>query len=247
MDFKNSQKRNDFIELLIVLAFIAMIFTIYVPVGIWEEEDNFRGKSRFRMKTIYGVESFFEQLTDIYESDGLWAMNVVNAVRDSLTADSTYIGLQTMILNNRDIKVDIPNGFETEYDTTFGFMKMRRDTIIDTTVTVVVFSEELSRNDTVFIQRKSLGKIKMDPSFRKILSEEPLQRIEAVEYYDTYMPDSSMFYCPVTDDPYKITLEESSLKIASPITEIYKESRYIFFSFKAFNHGYIDDGARSWD
>ena len=70
----------------------------------------------------------------------------------------------------------------------------------------------------------------MDPSFRKILSEEPLQRIEAVEYYDTYMPDSSMFYCPVTDDPYKITLEESSLKIASPITEIYKESRTHFYS-----------------
>ena len=114
MDFKNSQKRNDFIELLIVLAFIAMIFTIYVPVGIWEEEDNFRGKSRFRMKTIYGVESFFEQLTDIYESDGLWAMNVVNAVRDSLTADSTYIGLQTMILKKRLILIMIGLYLELE-------------------------------------------------------------------------------------------------------------------------------------
>ena len=230
MNMKKSQKRNDLIELLIVLAFIAMIFTIYVPVGIWEEEDNFRGKSRFRMKTIYGVESFFELLTDTYETDGLWAMNVVNAVRDSLTADSTYLGLQAMFLNNRDIHVDIPNGFETEYDTTFGFMKMRRDTITDTTVTIVVFSEELSRNDTVFIQGKTLNKIRMDPYFRKILSKEPVQRIEVVEYYDKYMPDSSMFFCPVTNDPYKITLEESSLKIASPITEIYKESRYIFFA-----------------
>ena len=62
---KSNQKRNDLIELFIVISFIIMIFTIYVPVGIWEEEQNFRKNSRFRMKNIYGIELFFEQERNI--------------------------------------------------------------------------------------------------------------------------------------------------------------------------------------
>jgi len=244
---KSNQKRNDLIELFIVISFIIMIFTIYVPVGIWEEEQNFRKNSRFRMKNIYGIELFFEQLTGKYESDGLWAMNVVNAIRDSVTADSTYVGLQTLSLYDKDIQVDIHKTYDIEFDTTFGFLKMRRDTILDTIATVVVYSEELSRNDTIFTQNKKLNDFITDPSFRSILKKEPSQRVESIEYYDTYMPDSSMFRCPVTSDSYSITVEESSLRIASPITKVYKEPRFVLFSFKAFNHGYIDDGIKSWD
>lgn len=244
---KSNQKRNDLIELFIVISFIIMIFTIYVPVGIWEEEQNFRKNSRFRMKNIYGIELFFEQLTGNYESDGLWAMNVVNAIRDSVTADSTYVGLQTLSLYDKDIQVDIPKTYDIEFDTTFGFLKMRRDTILDTIATVVVYSEELSRNDTIFTQNKKLNDFITDPSFRSILKKEPSQRVESIEYYDTYMLDSSMFRCPVTSDLYSITIEESSMRIASPITKVYKEPRFVLFSFKAINHGYIDDGIKSWD
>ena len=58
-----------------------------------------------------------------------------------------------------------------------------------------------------------------------------------------------MLHCPLTHELYKITIadNQSSVRVASPITELYKENRYLIFSFKANNHGYIKDGLRSWD
>ena len=58
-----------------------------------------------------------------------------------------------------------------------------------------------------------------------------------------------MLSCPLTKELYKITVtdDKSSVRVASPITELYKERRYLIFSFKANNHGYINDGLRSWD
>ena len=107
------------------------------------------------MNTIHNIQEFYKNLTGDYATDGLWAMNVVNAVRDSLTADSTYLDNQLLGLFQNKINLNIPNGFDVEFDTTFGFQKFRKDTIMDTTVQVLTFSEQLSRNDTVYIQKNS--------------------------------------------------------------------------------------------
>ncbi len=247
MNRKKRQRITDFLELLIVFMILFMIFVIYVPVAIWEEEAIVQDESHFRMEDIYNLESFYHQLTDDYEKDGFWAMNVVNAVRDSLIADSTYIDTQVLTLFEKEISVNIPKGFDVEYDTTFGFHRSRRDTITDTTMTVVVFSEELARNDTMFIQKKSLTRLQSEPNFREIIAEEPVQRIESVTYYDTYIPDSSYFYCPLTHENYTITIQEDKIRISSPIVDKYKEKRFLIFAFVADNHGYIDDGFLSWN
>jgi len=245
----NRQFRSDLLELFIVLGFIFMIITIYVPKAIWEEETLVEEKSRFNMQNIFDVESFYNTLTDSFNVNGAWAINLVNAVRDSVMADSTYLGERVLSVNGMDVAVDIPKGFDVDFDTTFGFPKVRRDTIVDTTYTIAMFLEDLGRNDTIFIQHKKLAEYEANPNFVASIASESKERSELTNYYDSYQPDVSMLYCPLTQERYKITIADnkSSVRVASPITELYKESRYLIFSFKAYNHGYINDGLRSWD
>lgn len=239
---------SDFLELLIVLAMVFLIITIYVPRAIWDEEDVFQRESRYRMKNVFKVESFYNLLTGSYTEDALWALSVVNAVRDSLTADTTFLGDQTIGIEPGSILVSIPRGYDVEYDTSFGFLKSRRDTVIDTTVTIVMYSEDISRNDTMFIRKKELPGMQSSENFVSLIEETPTERVELVNYYDSYMPDSSMFFCPLTRDIFEVSLQEDkTLRVASPIDYVYKEGRYFLFSFRAYNHGYIDDGTYSWD
>ena len=69
-----------------------MLVVIYVPSVIWEEEDAYKNESRFRMQSVYNIENFYNVLVGEYEEDGLKALRLVNAVRDSLTADSLFLG-----------------------------------------------------------------------------------------------------------------------------------------------------------
>mgnify|MGYP003323324095 CR=1 FL=1 len=249
MDKLKRKQYSDLIELAIILAFLFMIITIYVPSMIWEEEAEAAETARFNIQTVHDVEYFYKMLTDKYESDGLWAMNVVNAVRDSVLADSTYLGERNFELTGENISVNIPDGFDVEYDTTFGFLKTRRDTVIDTIHTVVMYSEELSRNDTSFVSKRDLSLLMLEQGFISDLGYETKQRSEVVSYYDSYTPDSSNFYCPLTNEKISVKIKDDGdvLRISSPIEGIYNEGRYMLFSFKTRNHGYIEDGSRSWD
>lgn len=249
MDTVERKKYSDLIELGIVFAFLFMIITIYIPSMIWEEEAEAAENARFNIQTVHDVEYFYKILTDNYESNGLWAMNVVNAVRDSVLADSTYLGERNFELIGESVSVNIPEGFDVEYDTTFGFLKTRRDTLIDTIHTIVVYSEELSRNDTSFIIKDDLSLIMIEEGFVSDLGYETKQRSEVVSYYDSYIPDSSNFYCPLTTEKIVVNIKDDGdvLRITSPIKGIYSEGRYVLFSFKTRNHGYIEDGSRSWD
>ncbi len=246
---KKRQFRSDLLELFIVLSFIFMIITIYVPKAIWEEEHDAESLSRFNMENVFDVESFYSILTDSFNTDGLWTMQLINAVRDSIMADSTYLGERTLSVNDMLVSVDIPTGFDVDYDTTFGFPKVRRDTITDTTHTVAIYSPDLGRNDTIFIQHKKLTEYESNENFVSLITTESKERSELTNYYDSYQPDSSMYFCPLTNNPYLIAVsdDKSGVRVASPITDVYKERRYLIFSFKAGNHGYINDGVRSWD
>ena len=243
------KKYSDLLELGIVVAFLFMIISIYVPRAIWDEEEFFEDRSRFYMENMYDVQSFYKSIIGEFDPDGLWAIKVVSSVRDSLTGDSTYLGEQSITLENKTFSVNVPKGYDIEFDTTFGFPMTRRDTINDTTVTVVMFSEELTRNDTSYIQQKNLSKFIDDSNFVSILEQVPTQRVEVVNYYDSYMPDSLMYFCPVSEKPYLISLKDegNAVRIDSPIEETIVRRRYTVFAFKANNHGFINDGSKSWD
>ena len=247
----NQNKLSDLLELAMVLAFLFLIIVIYVPVSVWAEEREFEKRSRFNMQNIYDIEMFYEQLTGSYSPNFFEAMNVVNSARDSLLGDSLYVGEQSLILFGRQYNVDINETFGFNYDTTFGFKSYRRDTIFDTTVQIIMYSQELGRNDTSFTQKRYLNNYMEDPNFIDKLNEEPLKRVELIEYYKTYIPDSSTYGCPLTDKSYMISIdnENKKLKVVSPINREnpYKDPRFLIFSLKSNGHGEINDGNRSWD
>ena len=247
----NQNKFSDLLELAMVLAFLFLIFVIYVPVFIWAEEHDYEKRSRFNMQNIYDVEVFYEQLTGSYSPNFFEAMHVVNSARDSLLGDSLYVGEQNLTLFGRQYNVDIYETFGFNYDTTFGFKSYRRDTILDTTVQIIMYSQELGRNDTSFTQKKYLNTYMEDPNFVEKLSEEPLKRVELIEYYKTFLPDSNTYSCPLTTKSYIINVdnENKKFKVVSPITREnpYKDPRFLIFSLNSNGHGEINDGNRSWD
>ena len=245
----SQQNKTDFLEIAIILAMFFLIIVIYVPVAIWEEEAGFRKESRYRMQNLYDVEEFYSRLTGSYNPNFLEAMTLINAARDSVVADSLFIDEQQITIGGKVFIVDIGESFEFEFDTTFGFKSFRKDTVNDTTVQIALYAEDLGRIDTSYIRKKDLSGYESDENFIEIVKEEPMKRVEAIEYYKTYLPDSSNYYCPLTNISYQMEIGEdgSSLKVSSPIKETIKESRYLLFSFKANSHGIIKDGQQSWD
>jgi hypothetical protein len=245
----SQQNKTDFLEIAIILAMFFLIIVIYVPVAIWEEEAHFRKESRHRMQNLYDVEEFYSRLIGSYNPNFLEAMTLINAARDSVVADSLFIDEQQITIGGKVFIVDIGESFEFEFDTTFGFKSFRKDTVNDTTVQIALYAEDLGRIDTSYIRKKDLLGYESDENFIEIVKVEPMKRVEAIEYYKTYLPDSSNYYCPLTNIPYQMEIGEdgASLKVSSPIKETIKESRYLLFSFKANSHGIIKDGQQSWD
>ena len=99
MDKAKQKFFNDYLEVITFFIFILILLVIYIPSLIWEEEDMYKEESRFRMQTVYNVENFHNILTGSYETDGKKAVTLVNAVRDSVMADSTFLGEQIVKLN----------------------------------------------------------------------------------------------------------------------------------------------------
>ena len=245
----DQQNKTDALEVLIILAMFLLIVVVYVPVAIWEDEAFYEKESRYRMQNMNDIQTFYKRLTGEYSDSFLKAMTVVNAVRDSTIADSLYVGKQNLFINNEQYVIDVNESYGFEYDTTFGIKSFRRDTILDTIIQISMFSEELGRDDTTFIQKKELYNYESTPNFMSIIKKEPIKRFQAVEYYKTYIPDSTNYFCPLTNEPYKSEISEdgSALTISSPIDIPIIEKYYVIFTFKAENHGFIKDGRKSWD
>ena len=114
---------------------------------------------------------------------------------------------------------------------------------------ISVFSEDLGREDTSFIQKKELHNYENTSNFIGIINEEAINRVQAIEYYKTYVPDSINYYCPLTNEPYNLEISDdgSTLTISSPISVPIIKRHYLLFAFKATNHGLIKGGRKSWD
>ena len=150
----DQQNKTDVLEIFIILAMFLLIVVVYVPVAIWEDEFFYEKESRSRMQNLHDIQAFYRRLTGEYSVSPLKAMTIVNAVRDSTIADSLYIGEQNLFLNNEKYIIDVNESYGFDYDTTFGIKSFRKDTILDTILQIITFSEELGREDTSFIQKK---------------------------------------------------------------------------------------------
>ena len=161
-------------------------------------------------------------------------------------------------MSGDEFLVNIPKGFAVEYDTTFGLRRVAKETVVDTTITVWMLTED-GVEDTVYVQKKNLSDTLSDPLFVKVVNENTFERVETVSYFNkrfrkervpeynfVALPDSFQFNCPLTNEPYIIEISPNSVRVSSPIRS-YRDNRYGFFSLKTRSHGYIIDGTRSWD
>ena len=48
----SKQNKTDLLEIAIMVALFFLIVVIYVPVAIWEEENDYTKESRYRMKNL---------------------------------------------------------------------------------------------------------------------------------------------------------------------------------------------------
>jgi len=237
---------RDLLEVAIVISLIGILSVIYIPRQIWDEEEIIKSQSHFNMEHAYDILSSYKRITGERTIDGDLAVKLVNAARDSITADSNFIGKQEIILNSKKIKVDIFENFSTVYDTSFGFLKTRKDTIQDTIMTVVLFNQDDSQNDTNFVRKDMLKPYLEDSTFVSIGDTSYSSHVEVISYYDNFTPDKNLLICPLTFNRYLISLTDEDYKLESPITGNYKESRYFIFSFNSKSHGKIEDGDKSW-
>jgi len=237
---------RDLLEVAIVISLIGFLSVIYIPRQIWNEEEVIKSQSHFNMEHTYDILSYYKRITGERTANGDWAVKLVNAARDSITADSTFIGKQEIVLDSKQIKVDLFENFSTVYDTSFGFLKTRKDTIQDTIMTVVLFNQEDSQNDSSFVRKNMLKPYLEDSKFVDIVDTSYSSHVEVVSYYDNFTPDKNLLICPITLKPYLISLTEEDYKLESPIIGNYKESRYVIFSFNSKSHGKIEDGDKSW-
>ena len=71
-DLSEKRKRySDYLELSIVIAFLFMIISIYVPRAIWDEEELFEDKSHFYMENMYDVQNFYKSVMGDYNPTAL--------------------------------------------------------------------------------------------------------------------------------------------------------------------------------
>ena len=246
LDTKYKWWIRDLLELSILMAVIAFMAVIHLPRMTWDEEEAIQAQSHFYMEHVYDVLGYYQKLTGERTTDGQWAVQVVNAARDSLTADSTFLGKQDIHLGDKVAKIEMFPAYGTVYDTSFGFLKTRKDTVQDTIMTVVNFNSDESRYDTSFVRKDMMKPYVEDTTFVGISDTTYSSHVEVVSYYDGFTTDMEMLSCPLTQKPYIIELTEEDYRIASPIKGTYSERRFLVFAFKAKSHGKIEDGEKSW-
>ena len=255
MHDQNYERKISFLDWGIVISAILLLLTVYLPQSIWEEEVKFRKEGRHRMAAIANAEEFYFEMTGIYTLDGKHLFDLVEAAMDSLIADSLFTGEQIINLNGKTYPVIMERGFETRVDTTFSSPTELYFSYEDTIYTVGLKNPESGGTDTLFVNVRNLAQYKSDEYFQDIYSTDIVPRIELRTDYlrEKYHLNTSMLYCPLTNNPYifkvDTTNDEYVFTVTSPLhimEKPYTESRFGIFTFEAGNHGYIRGSQKSW-
>ena len=255
MHDKNYERKISVLDWGIVISAILLMLTVYLPQSIWEEEVIFRKEGRHRMTAIANAEEFYFEITGTYTSDGEHLFELVEAAMDSLIADSLFTGEQIIKLKGNTYPVNMERGFETRVDTTFSAPTELYFSYEDTIYTVGLKNPESGGVDTLFVNVRDLAQYQSDEYFQDIYSMDIVTRTELRTDYlrKKYHLNTSMLYCPLTNDPYifsvDTTNEEAVFTVTSPLhimEKPYTESRFGIFTFEAGDHGYIRDSQKSW-
>ncbi len=235
----------------VVSAVALMCVVIYVPKAIWADEDRARDESRRRMTIIQNAEDFYQTITDNYTTDGRFLFKLISQTHDSLIGDTTFIGEQIVHVDGLPYSVDIPEILLIQLDTTFTVSRSVRDTMLDTTYSVLLWNEERSMEDTIYINGiKGLRVLRDDPAYRHTADTTYGSHTELLNDYAwfRYRLTEGLLKNPVSGLPYDITLDSTGtvLTISFPESALNEQRRFLFFKFKALDHGEIVAGEPSW-
>lgn len=239
------------LDWLSVIAVLMLIAVVYVPRSIWAEEERYQIESRRRMDVIQSAENFYHTLMGSFTDDGPFLFALVSQTHDSLIGDSTFSGEQVVHVAGIPHRVDIPEGMTYQLDTTFSVGRTLRETVLDTTYTVLIWNDERADNDTVYISGKAgLSRLEADPAYRGAIDSSFGSHSEVYTDYDwnRFRLEDELLLSSVNREPFVIAVDSTSeeLRIASPITDAYVETRYLLFRFKPRGHGEIVNGEASW-
>lgn len=228
-----------------ILALI-LIIVIYIPNGIWKEENQIRDLGRSRMKIVNDIQKYYDQMAGTHLPDPVLAMKVISAVRDSTRADSNFFGQQTIKLPEGRFNMDVPKNFYATFDTNFAFKYELTDTVVDTTIKILKWNPELMANDTAYVVSTRLPEVKEDPNFKGVLDVEVSKRVANDIYYRRFYLTKELAMRPLLDTPYTVLKTEKGIRVQDPIDKIIREPRYLVFAFVDSSHGYIENDEISW-
>lgn len=242
---------SSVLDWLIVGAALILIAVIYIPKGIWAEEDTATELSRQRMTVIQQSQDFFHTIVGEYALDGQFLFDLISQAHDTLIGDTTFIGKQSIIIDGIRHLVNIPEGMGWRMDTTYSVGRPVRREVLDTTYTIVLFDAELAANDTIYlIGATALSTIFDDPGYRGVPDTSYGRHTEVITDYtwNRFRLSADLLLSPVTGEPFHMALDSSlsEFTITDPLSFDYSERRYFFFSFKPPNAGKIVAGDPSW-
>jgi hypothetical protein len=107
------------VDWIILILLIIMILVIFIPKKIWNIEGKYRNLAHFKMKMLWNAEVFHQRLTGNYTPDLKEAISLVSMVKDSLIADSTFIGEQYVQFPDTVVKVNIDRSYRNPSPTTY--------------------------------------------------------------------------------------------------------------------------------
>jgi hypothetical protein len=235
----------------VVLAVVVLVVVIYVPKAIWAQEDRARDESRRRMTIIQAAEDFYRTISHNYTTDGRFLFQLISQTHDSLIGDSTFIGEQIVYVDGLPYTVDIPEILLIQLDTTFTVSRSVRDTMLDTTYAVALWNEERSVEDTVYINgSKGLSVLLDNPAYLRTVNVTYGSHTELLNDYAwfRYRLTEDLLKNPISGLPYNIRLDTTGtvLTISFPESALNEQRRFLFFKFKALDHGEIIAGEPSW-
>ena len=215
----NQENMNKKIEILdwgIIFSTIIMLFMVYMPVSIWQEEMKIRNEARHRMLAISNAQEFYKELTGTYTMDGEHLFLLVEAAMDSLLADSLFLGTQYIKLQSGHYKVNMEEDFEIRVDTTFSHSENIRVTTLDTIYAIGLNNSEGSGVDTIFVNADNLGYYKSQSNFYGIFNQDTTSRSELITDYlrMKYHLTSDLLYCPISKKKYIFEINNTDVENA---------------------------------
>ena len=237
----------------IIFSILLLFIIIYIPRSIWIEEAEIRNDARQRMLDISNSQDFYYELTGKYSTSGEHLFELIEAAMDSLIADSTFTGNQSLNLSDGKYDINIERGFEVKVDTTFSDAVIMRKVKLDTIYTVGMKNEESGGVDTLFVNVKDLKSFTDNEMFHSIFSSDTTSRTEIITDYlrKKYHLSNDRLYCPITNEKFFFDIDESDVEnpifiVSSPLPDDYTESRFMVFQFEAGRHGSIKGGVTTW-